>query len=62
MLSDYVKDADGTTYFYRRVSSRLERRPIWSSVWQEVTGAIFLLMTPDELRHVAGVLEGADND
>ena len=52
-----ISDADGCEHEYRLVTSRLERRTIFSSIWQEVCGGHFLRMTPAELRHVADVLE-----
>jgi hypothetical protein len=52
---------DGNTYEYRLVSSRLERRRIYSGIFHEVTGADFLRMTPHELRIVANVLEQAND-
>lgn len=53
-----VIDADRNGWVYRRVNSMLERRGAMSEYWHEVTGDDFRRMTPEELRHVADILEG----
>ena len=57
MAGKTVDDADGQTFHYRLVNSRLERRKNSSATWCVVTGEDFLRMTPRELRFVADVLE-----
>lgn len=52
-----VRDADGELWHYRRVSSVLQRRANWSSIWQRVHASDYETMTPAELRAVADVLE-----
>lgn len=53
-----ICDANGSAFAYRRVNSMLERREAMSQRWDEVTGEDFRGMTPEELRHVADILEG----
>lgn len=58
LLRASIVDADGVRWVYRRVASVLERRRWSSTVWFEVRPQDFPRMSPDELRHVAAVLEG----
>ena len=56
-MSDLISDVDGNLYEYRLVCSHLERRKSITSVWLFVEGSDFMRMTPNELRHVADILE-----
>lgn len=54
----YTEDADGHGWTFRRISAVLETRQRGFSTWQMVMPGHFQRFTPNQLRHIADVLEG----
>lgn len=57
-MNRYSYDADGNSWEYRLKTLQLERRRLPSSVWCPVTGNDMLASTPEQLRHIADVIDG----
>lgn len=58
-LHFYCNDSEGTSYEYRFVSSRIERRRASSSMWTFIHDGEWASMTADELEMIAAIIRKA---
>lgn len=57
----YADDADGVSYEYRLVSSRVERRRTSSAMWVFLHDGEWASMTADELELIASLIRRASD-